>query len=247
MLGGTLESDKTIPEPTRRKNEREFRQLNRGSRQWFNIVHLERGLRYRPIQANAQQADYRGLNAQSRERIFELLHAADPRRHRDAGHRRHEDGRGAALLVRGGRRPVPGAPGRAGRTLVQGWGYSFKFDFGYKMPEADRVDLAASYADLPGITVGEVRDKAGLPRLPDDLVHPETGEPINDMVLNLPGPTEGPDGVGDRLGGAAGGPREHRGDSGRARRRRPPVTPRRRRTGSDPRAPWAPAPAPSSR
>ena len=84
---------------------------------------------------------------------------------------------------------------------MQGWGYSFKFDFGYKMPEADRVDLAASYADLPGITVGEVRDKAGLPRLPDDLVHPDTGEPINDMVLNLPGPsTEGPDGVGDRLG-----------------------------------------------
>ena len=73
VLGGTLESDKTIPEPTRRKNEREFRQLNRGSRQWFNIVHLERGLRYRPIQANAQQADYRGLNAQSRERIFGLL------------------------------------------------------------------------------------------------------------------------------------------------------------------------------
>jgi hypothetical protein len=203
VLGGTLESDKTIPEPTRRKNEREFRQLNRGSRQWFNIVHLERGLRYRPIQANAQQADYRNLNAQSRERIYGLLRTplilSGIGSSEAAGMKMDEARRFWSEEVGG---PFLGRLAESwSYTLVQGWGYQFKYDFGYKMPEVDRVGLAAQYADLPGITVGEVRDKAGLPRLPEDLVHPDTGEPINDMVLNLPGPsTEGPDGVGDRLG-----------------------------------------------
>lgn len=203
VLGGTLESDKTIPESTRKKNVREFRQMNRGSRQWFNVVHLERGLRYRPIQANAQQADYRNLSAQTRERIFGLLRTpiilSGAATAEAVGMKMDEARRFWSEEVGG---PFLGRLAESfSATLVKGWGYTFKFDFGYKMPESDRVDLATKYAALPGITVGEIREKAGLPALPVDLVHPQTSDPINDMVLNLPGPsTEGPAGVPDQLG-----------------------------------------------
>lgn len=203
VLGGVLESDKTIPESTRKKNLREFRMMHRGSRQWFGIAHLERGLRYRPIQATAQQADYRNLSAQSRERVFGMLRTPiilSGQATVEASGMKMDEARrfwseevGGPFLSR--------LADSFSVALTDGYGYQFKFDFGYKMPEGDRVSLALDYADLPGITVGEVRQKAGLPLLPDDLVHPQTGDPINDMVLNLPGPsTEGPDGVPDRLG-----------------------------------------------
>jgi HK97 family phage portal protein len=209
VLGGTLESDKTIPEATRKKNLREFKQMNRGVRQWFNVVHLERGLRYRPIQANAQQADFKNLSQQSRERIFGLLRTpiilSGVATGEAAGMKMDEARRFWSEEVGG---PFLGRLAESfSQSLVQGWGYSFKFDFGYKMPEADKIELALDYADLPGITVGEVRAKAGLPPLPADMVNPMTGESINDFVLNLPGPsTEGPDGTPDNLGREGGRP-----------------------------------------
>jgi HK97 family phage portal protein len=209
VLGGTLESDKTIPEATRKKNVREFQQMNRGARQWFNIVHLERGLRYRPIQANAQEADFKNLSQQSRERIFGLLRTPvilSGIATAEAGGMKMDEARRFWSEEVGG--PFLGRLAESwSHTLVSGYGYKFKFDFGYKMPEADKIALALDYADLPGITVGEVRHKAGLPPLPDDMVNPMTGEPINDFVLNLPGPsTEGPDGTPDALGRDGGRP-----------------------------------------
>lgn len=204
VLSGTMESDKSIPEATRKKSLREFRQLQKGSRNWFNVAFLERGMRYRPIQANAQQADYRNLSLMSRERVFGLLRTplilSGVATSDTAGMKMDEARRFWSEEV--GQPFLSRLADAFSLSLVGDRDLTFKFDYGYKIPEADKIDLALAYADLPGITVGEVRTKAGLPPLPADLVDPQTGEPVSELVLNLPGPsTEGPDGSPDNLDG----------------------------------------------
>ena len=210
MLSGVLESERTIPDATRRKALHEFDALHKGSRRWGKLAFLERGMRYRPIQANAQQAGYEALSRMSRERIFAMLRTPLPlagigfdkiqKGVLDDARRFFQEDVFQPFL--NGLAPI------LTQQITGAWGLRTEFDYAYAPPVEQRVQNAEKIATLPGVKVREVREAAGLPPLGPDFKDAITGELIDEAVLNVPGPsTEAVGGTPDALSGSEGGRR----------------------------------------
>jgi len=200
LLSGALESDKNIPEPNRKRILREFRALHTGTSNWSNIAFLERGLRYRPIQANAQEAGYESLSKLSRDRVFSLVGVPKLLGGVDDGTMKYQEAKRQLAddlvhLLGNAEARVPGRlASRWSHDISQNWGLDFRFQFGYQLPEEDRIAVALQFSQLPGIKLREARARAGLGPLGPDFVD-DDGILIDDYVLNMPGPsTENPDG-----------------------------------------------------
>lgn len=208
ILSGTIESDKNIPNPTRKKALREFSNLHAGASRWGGMAFLERGMRYRAVQANALEAGYEALSKMSRARVFELLAVPEVLAFVDF----NTTQKGAIDDAR--RTFVEDVVGPALNDLATvltsqitaGWGLRAEFDLAYVPPAETRVANAEKVATLPGIKVNQVLEAAGYPPLGPDEKDADSGEPIGDMVLNIPGPsTEAPGGLPDALSGSPGG------------------------------------------
>lgn len=212
VLAGALESDKNIPEPNRKRISREFRALHQGSENWHKVAFLEKGLRYRPIQANAQEAGYEALSKLSRDRVFSLVGVPRILAGIDDGNMKLQEAKRAFAddLVHLLGNPEAKVPGRLAtrwsRDITDAWGLDMRFRFGYQMPEEDRISVASQFSTLPGITVKEARAKAGLNPLGPDFADAD-GVLIDDMVINMPLPsTESPNGAPGPPTAAGGAP-----------------------------------------
>lgn len=201
VISGAVESDRAIPKPSRRQIVREFRNLHQGANKWHNVAFLERGLKYRPLNHNAQEAQYSELSKLGRDRIFGMLHTPRKLAGLDDEFTELDDAR--RFFAEDVMRPWLNAAAEIFTWKIFGaWGVQFEFDYGYQLPEKDRIAIASSFSELPGITVREAREKAGLSPLGPDVVD-EEGFPVDDMVINMPGPsTEGPAGVPEARNGA---------------------------------------------
>lgn len=208
VLGGVLESDRTIPEATRRKALHEFLNLHRGSRQWGKLAFLERGMRYRAIQSNARDAGYDTLSKMSRERIFAML--LTPMILAGIGFNESQKGTlddARRYFSDDVMRPFLDALAPViTQQLTGAWGLRAEFNYAYVPPAEQRIKNATEIATLPGFRVREIREAAGYPPLGPDFKDELTGEPIDDLVLNVPGPsTEGSLGAPDATMGPEGG------------------------------------------
>lgn len=208
VLGGVIESDRVIPESTRKRAVREIENLHRGSRNWWKLAFLERGMRYRAIQANAMEAGYETLSRLSAERIFAMLHVSRLL----VGVGLDEAPKGAIDDARRAfaedvMRPFLDALAPVFTTqLTAAWGLRTEFDYRYVPPVDQRVQNAEKLATLPGMRVKEVREAAGYPPLGPDYIDEATGDLIDELVLNVPdASTESTQGEPDAVTGSDGG------------------------------------------
>lgn len=208
MLAGAVSSDRNVSDSTRKKIQREFRALYQGARNFYNVAILSQGLKYSPIQPNAQEAGYQALSEMSRDRILTMLLGAS----KLLGGAASDE---VALSLDDSKRYfseeimrpfLDRLEEKISLVLTQAWGVDFKFDYEYVMPEADRLKLGASFSTIPGVRVREVRQKIGLEALGPKEKDPEDpSRLLDDKVLNLPGSsTEGAGGSPDNLPGRSG-------------------------------------------
>lgn len=203
-LGGVLESDNSISPGLIENVRREFAGLFAGAANSYQIPVLSRGLHFKPMQGNAAEAEFVKMTEKSQERVLAKFRV--PRRklglpiETSATTAPQAEDRTFAQDVM---RP---AMNRFQNAITQqltlpGWGLRYRIDYDYQMPIEDRVKLATEFATLPGVTVKEVRDFAGLQPLEGD------SKDINEMVLNLPGDNEDESEIKDRpLGSEPGRP-----------------------------------------
>lgn len=206
-LSGVLESDAAISDPVIQKIRRQFAGLYQGTGNDYQVAVLQRGLHFRPMQATAAEAEFTTMSDASRDRILARFRVPKNKLgiELERGSEPKEENRAFANDVM--RPALNKFQTLMTINLVRHWGYRFEVDYEYQMPIEERIELSEKYATLPGITVREVRDKAGLEPLCEVLDKEDEAEEIEEMVLNLPGNNENASEVKDRgLAGEAGRP-----------------------------------------
>lgn len=202
-LSGVLESDAAISDSLATKLRRQFAGIYAGVKQAYQVAVLGRGLTYKPIQANARDAEFVSLTEQSRDRILAMLGVprallglaietsattapAEERRNFANNRMRPALNEFQTLITQG---------------LTADFGLKLKIDYEYQMPIEDQYKLAGELAKAPGVRVEEVRERFGLDPLEGDKAE------LNDMVLNLPGEDDNSSEVKDQpLPGEGGRP-----------------------------------------
>jgi HK97 family phage portal protein len=199
-LSGVLESDRNVPDSIWKKIKAQFTGMYSGPNNAYKVAMLTHGMKFRPIQATAAEADYRTLGPASRDRIFAMFRVSPALVGYTGGLDRQAVKEAQRIfdnktLKRGYIPPLEDAITQA---ITEAWGLSFKIDHEYEMPIEDQIDLAADFATLPGVRVREVRRMAKLDPL---------GDENDEIVLNLPGENDNESEVKDRpLGGEPGRP-----------------------------------------
>jgi HK97 family phage portal protein len=201
-LEGVLEAEQAISESNAAKLRRQFAGIYAGARQAFQVAVLGRGLTYKPIQSNAQKAEFGLMSDQSRDRILALFRV--PR----------------VMLGLASETSSTTAPGEERRNfdnkrmrpilntlqtlltkeLTADFGLQLKIDYEYQMPIEDQFKLGAEFAKIPGVLVKEVRKQFNLDPLRDVMAGPKAdeAEEIENLVLNMPGENDNASGVKDR-------------------------------------------------
>lgn len=180
QLSGVLTTDRRVPGEVFNLVQRQFANMYAGLRNRYKVAVLEAGLKFSPIQSNAQDAQYEQLAKLSRNRIMEMFRVPPPLlgNMENANYKMSEAQRTFDTKTM---RPLLDKLERLiSKGLTSRWGVDFKIDYEYVMPDEDRLNLASAVGSLPGVKVREVREQAGLPPLGDER---------DDIVLNLP--TEG--------------------------------------------------------
>jgi HK97 family phage portal protein len=199
-LGGVLESDRSVPDNLITKLKREFNGLFAGAESAGMTAVLSAGVKYRPIQSNAQEAELTAITEQTAKRVIAMFRVPKGKLGMEAGEDAGEERR---EFANGMMRPLLNRIQTilSYRLTEPGWGIRFCIEYEYQMPIEEQIKLAGTYGTLPGITIREVRDKAGLPRL-TELASDDTEradfEKIEVLVLNLPGSNENASTVKDR-------------------------------------------------
>jgi len=190
-LEGVLEAEQAISESNAAKLRRQFAGIYAGAKQAFQVAVLGRGLKYKPIQSNAQEAQFGLMSDQSRDRILALFRVpkvllglptesssttapSEERRNFDNKRMRPILNTLQTLLT---------------RELVADFGYKLKIDYEYQMPIEDQFKLGGEFAAVPGVLVREVRERFNLPRLTAILEDEDKAKKLEETVLNMPDPT----------------------------------------------------------
>jgi HK97 family phage portal protein len=177
-LSGVVESERTIQKSTLDKIIREFSSLYSGARNSWQIATLERGLKFKAIQANAAEAEFRHLGPISRDRILAMFRVPGPLLGLTGGFDRQAVKESQRIFDNKTMRPLLDSLQAAiTASIAEAWGLDFKIDYEYTMPVEDQLELAADVATIPGMRVREVREAAGYDPLGDER---------DDIVLNLP-------------------------------------------------------------
>lgn len=189
LLTGVLQTDRRVPDVVFKKLVTQFRTLYTGSAQAGKVAVLEQGLQFNSIQPTAVDSQFDTLSELSFQRICRLFRmppellggAARPGILQEAKRAFANDtmrpllNRLQALISLGLTRPA--------------WDLDFVLDYTYTIPREDQLKLVAGFATLPGVTVNEVRQEAGLQPLDPAEKDPDSGKPLGDKVLNLPTPS----------------------------------------------------------
>jgi len=178
-LSGIAETDRTVPPSTWKKIERVFNTLYAGGKNAGKVAFLERGLRFRSISADAQQAQFVEASKWSRERVANAFRTPVPLLGSVGGSDRQAVRESQRIWDNKTLRPfLNRLQSQISQGLTQAWDLDFAIDYEYVMPIEDRLDLGVDLATLPGIRVRELREQVGFPPLGDER---------DEWVLNLPG------------------------------------------------------------
>lgn len=208
-LEGVLEAEQAISDSNAAKLRRQFAGIYAGAKQAFQVAVLGRGLTYKPIQSDAQKAEFGEMSNQSRDRILAMFRMpkvmlglpADTSSTTGPA----EDRR---VFANTRMRPILDTlQTLLTKELTADFGLQLKIDYEYQMPIEDQFKLGGEFAKVPGVLVREVRDQFNLPRLTTVMDDEAEAKKIEEMVLNMPGSNENASGVKDRpLPGEAGRP-----------------------------------------
>jgi HK97 family phage portal protein len=201
-LEGVLEAEQAISESNAAKLRRQFAGIYAGAKQAFQVAVLGRGLQYKPIQSNAQEAQFGVMSEQSRDRIFAMfrvpkimvgLPTESSSTTAPAEERRNFDNKRMRPILNSLQTLLT-------RELVADFGLVLKIDYEYQMPIEDQFKLGGEFAAVPGVIVREVRDQFNLPRLTAVLEDEAEAKKIEETVLNMPNPinADQPGGTPDR-------------------------------------------------
>jgi HK97 family phage portal protein len=209
-LGGVLEAEQAVSDSNAAKLRRQFAGIYGGAKQAFQVAVLGRGLKYSPIQSNAQEAEFGPMTNQSRERIFAMfrvpkillgLPVESSSTTGPGEERRNFDNKRMRPILNTLQKLLS-------KELTADFGYQLKIDYEYQMPIEDQFKLAGEAAAAPGILVKEVRRMYNLKPLRDEIEDAVKATKIEETVLNLPDPANTKEGgTADRpLPGEAGRP-----------------------------------------
>lgn len=199
-LEGVLESDAAISDSTVTKLRRQFAGIYAGAKQAFQVAVLGRGLKYNPIQSDAQKAEFGEMSNQSRDRILALFRIpkvmlglpADTSSTTEPAENRR-------VFANTRMRPILDTlQTLLTKELTADFGLQLKIDYEYQMPIEEQFKLGGEFAKIPGVLVREVRDQFNLPRLDTVMADAEKAKKIEEMVLNMPGENDNASGVKDR-------------------------------------------------
>lgn len=189
-LAGVLETDRTVPDNLISKLKREFNGLFSGPDAAGMTAVLSAGVKYRPIQSNAQEAETVAVSKESTERILAMFRVPKGKLGfpvgEDPGEERREYANGMIRPLLDRIQTI-----FCYRLTEPGWGIKFCIEYEYQMPIEEQIKLAGTYGTIPGITIRECREKAGLERLTELMDDEAEAKKIEEIVLNLPG-QEGP-------------------------------------------------------
>lgn len=208
-LGGVLESDRSVPDNLISKLKREFNGLFAGAESAGMTAVLSAGVKYRTIQSNAQESELTAITEQTAKRIIAMFRVPRAKLGMEAGSEPAEERR---EFANGMMRPLLNRIETilTHRLTDPGWGVKFCIEYEYQMPIEEQIKLAGTYGTLPGITIREVREKAGLPRLTEMATEEKEIkqlEEVEKVVLNLPGQNDNASNIKDRnLPGEGGRP-----------------------------------------
>lgn len=196
-------SDRRVPTDVKTKMRQMLRSFYGGSHNAGEIMVLEAGLKALPVTPSAQDAAFAELTRLSRDRILAAFRVPPPLLG-VADHSVEKINEAQRVFDTKTMRPLLDKFQHAvTRGLTKpGWDVDFVVDYEYIMPPEEQLKLVGSFAAIPGVTVREIREYAGLPPLGDER---------DDLVLNLPGEDATEDdhdaGFADRnLGDEAGRP-----------------------------------------
>ena len=206
-LSGVLESDRGVPNNVWKKIKGQFAALYAGAANSYKVAMLTHGMKFKPIQGTAAEAEFRFLTGVSRDRILAMFRVPPPLLGVTGGFDRQAVKEAQRIFDNKTVRPLADNLQEViSLALTAAWDVDFKIDYEYVMPVEDQLALAVDVATLPGIRVHEVRKAAGYDPLGPDEIGPD-GKPIDDTILNLPGSDENASDVKDRnLGDEAGRP-----------------------------------------
>jgi HK97 family phage portal protein len=200
-LSGVLETDRSVPDNLASKLKREFNGLFAGAGAAGLTAVLSAGVKYRTIQSNAQESEMTPITEQTAKRVIAMFRVPKGKLGMEGSENPAEEGR---EFSNGMMRPLLNRIQNilSMRLTEPGWGVKFQIAYEYQMPIEEQIKLAGTYGTLPGVTIREVRDKGGLPRLTEILDDQEEAKKIEEIVLNLPGQ----DAPTDNLPGEPGAP-----------------------------------------
>lgn len=188
-----IESERRVPRDVMGKLRAQLRAKVAGSRNAGELLVLEAGLKANTLSRSAREALFNEVTKMSRDRVFAMFRASpklfgiiDEQAGSDkvSDFQRQFDTKVMTpFLTKMAKRVTAG--------LTAAWGVDYCIDYMYRMPEEEIVKQAGTFASIPGVKVIEVRTFMGPLG-----IDPSTGNPdIDEMVLNLPTPEIGPDGM----------------------------------------------------
>lgn len=208
-LDGVLESEQAITTSAAQKLRNQMAGLYGGAKQAFQMAILGRGLQYKPIQSDAQKAEFGPMSDQSRDRIFAMFRvplimvgiASQTSSTTGPAEERR-------IFANTRMRPILDTlQTLLTKELTADFGLQLKIDYEYQMPIEEQFTLGGEFAKIPGVLVKEVRNQFNLPSLTTVLDDEDKAKEIEEMVLNLPGENENASGIKDQpLPGEAGRP-----------------------------------------
>jgi HK97 family phage portal protein len=196
-LSGVLETDRSVPDNLGNKLKREFNGLFAGTESSGMTALLSAGVKYRTIQSNAQEAELTQVTEQTAKRILAMFRVPRGKLGMEPG---PEPGEERREFANGMMRPLLNRVQEilTYRLTEPGWDVRFCIEYEYQMPIEEQIKLAGTYGTIPGATIREVREKAGLERLEELMEDKAAAKKIEEIVLNLPGQNDNASTVKDR-------------------------------------------------
>lgn len=173
-----VQSERRVPDAVFKKLKGQLRAMYSGPRNAGQLMVLEAGLKYQSISPSAVEAGFENLSKLSRDRILALFRVpAVLLGIQETGDTKFNEAQ-RVFDTKTMRPLLDKLQTEITRSIAKAWELDFVIEYDYIMPIEDRLKLASTFAAIPGVKLGEVRDYVGLPLLGDER---------DDMVLNLPG------------------------------------------------------------
>lgn len=184
-LSGVLETDRSVPPSTMTKIKAEIDSLWRGVKNFHRVATLERGLKFKPISADARQADYKNTRELTRTDIAQAFKIPLPLLGAVGNADRQAVAEAQRIFDNKVMRPfLNRIQQQVSYQLTQAWGVNLVIEHSYIIPYEDKLDLGQAMAAIPGVRVREVRALIDLPPLGEG--DPEVAW-VDEVILNVPG------------------------------------------------------------